>query len=122
MAHKVLIVDDSPTMRRMLRAALASGGFDVVEGADGSEGLARLREQPVDLVITDVNMPVMDGLRFLQELRAEPAHRAIPVLVLTTEAQRETKELGRRLGATGWMVKPFAPEALLQTVGKVLRR
>lgn len=120
MPHTVLIVDDSPTMRRMLRMVLDGAGFRVVEGTNGAEGLARLREQPVDLVIADVNMPVMDGLRFVQELRAEPAYRATPVLVLTTESARETKDLGRRLGATGWIVKPFAPDVLLQTIGKVL--
>jgi two-component system chemotaxis response regulator CheY len=116
----ILIVDDSPTMRAMISTALTEGGYRVVEAADGKDGLARLQLHAVQLILTDVNMPRMDGLAFLQSLRQDPRFARTPVLMLTTESSQEMKGRGKAAGATGWIVKPFRPEDLRQVVGKVL--
>ncbi|WP_020593099.1 response regulator [Kiloniella laminariae] len=120
MALKVLAVDDSKTMRDMVSFTLRSAGHDVIEASDGRDALSKLMGSGrVDLVITDVNMPNMDGLALVKEIRANPTHRLTPILVLTTEADGAKKEEGRAVGATGWIVKPFNPEKLLQVVQKV---
>jgi two-component system, chemotaxis family, chemotaxis protein CheY len=116
----VLTVDDSTSMRQMVRATLQSAGYDVVEAADGQEALEYARENPVDLVISDVNMPRMDGITLIGELRALPAYRLIPMLMLTTESSQEKKMEGKRAGATGWIVKPFNPTQLLATLKKLM--
>jgi two-component system chemotaxis response regulator CheY len=116
---RVLTVDDSRTMLDMLRAALTARGFSVVQAENGAEGLAALEREPVDVVISDINMPVMDGIAFIKSLRGKPAHAGLPVLILTTETSREKRDLGRAAGATGWIVKPFDPEKLVQTIRKV---
>ena len=120
MAKTVLIVDDSTSIRQMLGFTLRQAGFTVVEGANGQEGLTHLAAQRVDLVITDLNMPVMDGITMIRNLRAKPAHKGLPVLMLTTESQDSKKQEGKAAGATGWIVKPFQPDKLLQTIGRVL--
>ena len=120
MARMVLAVDDSTSMRQMVRATLVSAGYDVVEAADGQEALEYARENPVDLVITDVNMPRMDGITLVSELRLLPAYRLIPLLLLTTESSMEKKMEGKKAGATGWIVKPFNPAQLLATLARVL--
>ncbi|MCZ4282278.1 response regulator [Kiloniella laminariae] len=120
MALKVLAVDDSKTMRDMVSFTLKSAGHDVIEASDGRDALTKLAGSGrVDLVITDVNMPNMDGLTLVKEIRANPTHRLTPILVLTTEADGAKKDEGRAVGATGWIVKPFNPEKLLQVVQKV---
>jgi two-component system chemotaxis response regulator CheY len=115
-----LVVDDSPSMRNLVSAVLTQGGFKVVEGGDGQEGLNRLATAPVSLIITDLNMPVMDGLTFIREVRSRSDHRFTPILMLTTEASDAMKQQGRAAGATGWLVKPFDPAQLLKVVTKVL--
>jgi len=119
MSQSVLAVDDSKTMRDMLSFTLTQAGYKVVEATDGNDALKKSRTQDFDLVITDVNMPGMDGISLVKELRGSGAYRTTPILVLTTEADREKKDEGRAAGATGWIVKPFNPEKLLQTVKKV---
>jgi len=120
MARMVLAVDDSTSMRQMVRATLVSAGYGVVEAADGQEALEYARENPVDLVITDVNMPRMDGITLVSELRLLPSYRLTPVLLLTTESSMEKKMEGKKAGATGWIVKPFNPAQLLATLARVL--
>ena len=116
---KVLTVDDSRTMRDMVAFTLKGAGYDVVEAGDGQQALTLIGTNKVDLVITDLNMPVMDGLTLIRRLRATPAHRTLPILMLTTEADDSKKAEGRSAGATGWIVKPFNPDKLISVVQKV---
>ena len=116
----ILTVDDSTSMRQMVRATLQSAGYGVVEAADGEEALQYARSHCVDLVISDVNMPRMDGIRLVSELRSLPTYRLTPMLLLTTESSQEKKLEGKRAGATGWIVKPFHPERMLQVIAKVV--
>jgi two-component system chemotaxis response regulator CheY len=116
---KVLTVDDSRTMRDMVTFTLKGAGYDVLEAADGQQALTVIAANKVDLVITDLNMPVMDGLTLIKRLRAAPAHRTLPILMLTTESDEKKKAEGRTAGATGWIVKPFNPEKLISVVQKV---
>lgn len=117
---KVLVVDDSVSMRQMLGFTLREGGFEVIEAEHGQDALDKLKSAAVDLVITDLNMPVMDGITLIENLRKQPAMKTKPILMLTTEGLAAKKEAGKAAGATGWIVKPFDPEKLLQTVAKVL--
>lgn len=119
MKKKVLTVDDSRTMRDMVSFTLKGAGYDVVEAGDGQQALTLIGANKVDLVITDLNMPVMDGLTLIRRLRAAPAHRTLPILMLTTEADETKKAEGRSAGATGWIVKPFNPDKLISVVQKV---
>lgn len=119
MKKKVLTVDDSRTMRDMVSFTLKGAGYDVVEAADGQQALTVIGANKVDLVITDLNMPVMDGLTLIRRLRATPTHRTLPILMLTTEADETKKAEGRSAGATGWIVKPFNPDKLISVVQKV---
>ncbi len=116
----ILVVDDSTTMRQMVCFTLTSAGHDVVEAADGNEGVAAARQGKFDLVITDVNMPGMNGIELVRALRALPEYKFTPMLVLTTESEQSIKQKGRDAGATGWIVKPFSPDILLNTLAKVL--
>jgi two-component system chemotaxis response regulator CheY len=116
----IMTVDDSTSMRQMVKATLLSAGYQVVEAADGQEALEYARENPVDLVITDVNMPRMDGITLVSELRSLPTYRLTPLLLLTTESSMEKKMEGKKAGATGWIVKPFNPTQLLATLARVL--
>ena len=120
MARLIMTVDDSASMREMVRATLVSAGYEVVEAVDGQEALDFARENPCDLVISDVNMPRMDGITLVHELRSLPHYRLTPLLLLTTESSQEKKLEGKRAGATGWIVKPFNPPQLLATVARVL--
>ncbi|MBN9517539.1 response regulator [bacterium] len=119
MSKTVLVVDDSPTMRRMVGDTLRGAGYAVLEGVNGEDALRRLTGQTVHLVITDFNMPVMGGMALVGRLRAMPAFRFTPILVLTTEAGDDRKNEGRAAGATGWMVKPFDPDRLVQVVRRL---
>ncbi len=116
----ILAVDDSASMRQMVAFTLKGAGHNVTDAEDGKHALDIARAQAFDLVLTDVNMPVMDGLKLTRELRQLSNYRFTPILVLTTEAGPEKKQEGRAAGATGWLVKPFNPEQLLATVKKVL--
>jgi len=122
MAASILAVDDSASMRQMVSFTLKGAGYDVVEAADGVEALGIAKGRPVNLVITDVNMPNMDGISLIRELRALPSYKFTPLLMLTTESGAEKKQEGKAAGATGWIVKPFNPDQLLNTVKKVLGR
>jgi two-component system chemotaxis response regulator CheY len=117
----ILIVDDSKIMRGLVRGALEADRYRVVEAADGKEALIVIDGANPDLVITDVNMPEMDGLTLIRELRQLPAYLPIPILVLTTEAGDDLKKRGRAVGATGWLVKPFDPARLRETAECALR-
>lgn len=118
---KILAVDDSPSMRQMVSYSLKRAGFDVVEAEDGLEALNVARQTTdFDLVLTDINMPRMDGFELIRALRELPTYDATPILTLTTEGSSEKKVLGREAGATGWIVKPFSPETLVDTINKVI--
>lgn len=121
MAKTVLVVDDSTSMRQMVAFTMRSAGFDVVEGANGQDALTQTAGKNLNLVITDLNMPVMDGMSLIRALRGKAEFRFTPILMLTTESQPEKKAEGKAAGATGWIVKPFNPEQLLQVVAKVVR-
>ncbi|CBL46755.1 Response regulator receiver, CheY-like [gamma proteobacterium HdN1] len=116
----ILAVDDSPSMRHMVTYALRRGGFEVIEACDGVDALAKAQGADVDLILSDVNMPQMDGISLVRELRALPAYSNIPILMLTTEMSTERKTEGRNAGANGWIIKPFDPDRLLATIHKVL--
>lgn len=116
----ILAVDDSASMRQMVGLTLRTAGYEVVEAADGEAALAYAREHPVDLVLADVNMPKLDGIRLVAALRMLPAYQLTPLLLLTTESSPERKQQGKQAGATGWMVKPFNPDQLLATLERVL--
>jgi len=118
MAKTVLTVDDSKTMRDMVGFTLRGAGFQVLEAEDGAKALSLLGNARVDLVITDINMPIMDGITLVKQLRQKPNYRSTPILILTTEGGDDKKAEGRAAGATGWIVKPFAPDKLLQVVNK----
>jgi two-component system, chemotaxis family, chemotaxis protein CheY len=120
-AKSVLVVDDSNSMRQMVTFTMKEAGYDVIEGSNGQEALDRVKGKSVNLVITDLNMPVMDGMSMIRTLRGIPEFKFTPILMLTTESQQEKKAEGKAAGATGWIVKPFNPEQLLQVVGKVVR-
>ncbi len=119
MSKRVLTIDDSKTIRDMLMLTLAEAGFEVLQAVDGQDGLDVLEKEKVDVVITDINMPRMDGYGVIRHLRSSSAHKSMPILVLTTESEAEKKNLARAAGATGWMVKPFDPERLVATINKV---
>lgn len=119
MSHLILTVDDSRTMRDMLRLALLEAGFKVVQAVDGVDGLAVLDREGADVIITDINMPNLDGFGFIERVRQGQTHRATPILVLTTESDSEKKERARQAGATGWIVKPFNPEKLVAAIRRV---
>ena len=116
----ILAVDDSASMRQMVRFTLESAGYKVVQAVDGIEALDFAKHTPVDLVLTDVNMPRMDGITLVRELRGLSSYKFTPMLVLTTESGSDTKQRGKQAGATGWIVKPFSPEQLLSTIARVL--
>lgn len=117
---RIMAVDDSAAMRQMVGVTLKGAGYEVLDASDGDEALALARRGLVDLVITDVNMPNMDGITLVRELRQLPAYRLTPILVLTTESSPEMKNEGRTAGATGWVVKPFNPQRLIAAVEKCL--
>jgi two-component system chemotaxis response regulator CheY len=120
MARTALVVDDSASIREMVAFTLREAGFNVLEGINGADALAKLGDRRADLVITDLNMPVMDGIAFIRQLRTRPNSKYTPVLMLTTESQAEKKQEGKAAGATGWIVKPFHPGNLLEVIAKVL--
>jgi two-component system chemotaxis response regulator CheY len=120
MSKSVLAVDDSASIRQMVAFTLKSAGYDVVEAADGMDGLAKAKARGFDMVLTDQNMPRMDGLTLVKSLRAVAQYRTTPILILTTESSDAMKAQGKAAGATGWLVKPFDPQKLLDVVKKVI--
>ena len=119
MGKRILAVDDSKTMRDMVSFTLKGAGYDVLLADDGVNALTAVSGETVDLVITDVNMPNMNGIELVEKLREDPRFRSTPILILTTESDDDLKQQGRAAGATGWIVKPFVPEKLLKVVDKV---
>ncbi len=119
MQKRIMAVDDSKTMRDLVAYTLSSAGFQVVSAEDGQQALSSLDRSPVDLIITDLNMPKMDGLSLIRSLRNDPKYRAVPILMLTTEGDAQKKAEGRAAGATGWLVKPFDPAKLIELVTRV---
>jgi two-component system chemotaxis response regulator CheY len=120
MAKTILTVDDSPSIRQMVSFTLKGAGYQVVEAADGRQGLDQAKANALSLILTDQNMPQMDGITMIKALRAMSQFAALPILMLTTEAGDQMKAQGRAAGATGWLVKPFSPAKLLEVVRKVL--
>lgn len=117
---RVLTVDDSRTMLAMLKHTLVEAGMEVLQAEDGQQGLEVLSREQVDVVITDVNMPVMDGMEFIRNVRAAGEFQSLPILILTTESSDEKKAEGRAAGGTGWIVKPFNPEKLVSVIHRVV--
>jgi two-component system chemotaxis response regulator CheY len=122
MSRRILTIDDSKTIRDMLRMTLAPAGYEILQAVDGQDGVEVMDRETVDLVITDINMPRMNGYEVVRHLRARLELKGLPILVLTTESDGDKKNLAREAGATGWMVKPFDPDRLLETVRKVIPR
>lgn len=118
--RSILAVDDSASMRQMVSFTLRSSGYDVIEAVDGQDALDKVAGRQVDLVLTDQNMPRMDGLTLVRSLRATPQYAATPILLLTTESSDAMKAQGKSAGATGWLVKPFDPARLMDVVKKVI--
>jgi two-component system chemotaxis response regulator CheY len=120
MAKKILIVDDSSSVRTVARMALREKGYEVLEAANGKEALAKLDGERCNLVISDVNMPVMDGIALLKEIKRHPNYKFTPVIMLTTEAGEDKKQEGRAAGAKAWITKPFQPQSLVDAVSKLI--
>ncbi len=121
MPKTILIVDDSSSMRQLISFSLKDAGFEIVSAANGAEALDRIAGRKIDMVITDLNMPEMDGISFIRRLREMKDFRFVPIVMLTTEAQEAKKQDGRSAGASGWIVKPFSPEKLLEVVRKFVK-
>jgi len=120
MAKRVLTVDDSASIRQMVSFTLKNAGYEVVEAVDGKDALSKLNGDPIHMVITDLNMPNLDGISLVKNIRSNPAYKFIPIVLLTTESQESKKIEGKQAGATGWIVKPFKPEQLVAVMKKVL--
>jgi two-component system chemotaxis response regulator CheY len=120
MSKTILTVDDSASIRQMVSFTLKQAGYEVIEAVDGKDALSKLNGAPVHMVLTDLNMPNMDGINLIRRLRANPSCKFIPIVMLTTESQAEKKQEGKAAGATGWIVKPFKPDQLLAVLKKVL--
>ncbi len=117
---RVLTVDDSRTILAMLHHTLSNAGFEVLQAEDGKQGLDMLKSQDFDVVITDINMPVMDGIEFIRHVRATGQHQSLPILILTTETSQDKRDQGKAAGGTGWIVKPFDPEKLISVIHRVV--
>ena len=120
MAKTVLSVDDSSSIRQMVAFTLKGAGYEVIEAVDGQDGLDKAKGKTVDMVLTDQNMPRMDGLTLIKSLRSMPSYKSVPILMLTTESGDAMKAQGKAAGATGWLVKPFDPAKLLEVTKKVI--
>ena len=119
--HSILAVDDSASMRQMVSFTLKSAGYNVVEAVDGQDAWEKAGSRDFDLVLTDQNMPRLDGIGLTRRLRENPKFKATPILILTTESSEQMKNAGRSAGATGWLVKPFDPTKLIEVIRKVIR-
>lgn len=119
--QSILAVDDSASMRQMVSFTLKSAGFNVVEAVDGQDAWEKANARSFDLVLTDQNMPRMDGITLTKKLRENPNFKGTPILILTTESSDQMKQAGKAAGATGWLVKPFDPARLIEVIGKVVR-
>jgi two-component system chemotaxis response regulator CheY len=115
-----MTVDDSATVRQMLSFTLQDAGYEVIEATDGVDALEKLKNEAIQMLITDLNMPQMDGIELIREVRKTPGNRFVPIIMLTTESTEQKKKAGKSAGASGWIVKPFKPEQLLRVVKMVL--
>lgn len=120
MAKSIMTADDSASVRQMVSFTLKDAGYDVVEAVDGQDALQKLNGAGVNMLITDLNMPNLDGIELIRQVRARPEYKFMPIVMLTTESQASKKQEGKAAGATGWIVKPFKPEQLVGVVKKVL--
>ena len=120
MAKTIMTADDSASIRQMVTFTLQQAGYDVIEAVDGKDADKKIDDSNIDMLITDLNMPNMDGIELIKSVRSKPKYKFIPVVMLTTESQDEKKQEGKAAGATGWIVKPFKPEQLLAVVKKVM--
>ncbi|MDH4215593.1 MAG: response regulator [Gallionella sp.] len=120
MAKTILVVDDSAGIRQIVSFTLKSAGYNVIEGVDGADALAKLAGQKVHLIICDVNMPVMDGISFVKKIKKSASYKFTPIIMLTTESQEKKKMEGLEAGAKAWVVKPFQPEQMLNAVSKLI--
>ena len=120
MGKMIMTVDDSTSVRQMVSFTLKNAGYEVIEASDGQDALGKLSSAQVNMILTDLNMPIMDGIEFIRRVRSEGAHKFVPIVMLTTESQDTKKQEGKSAGATGWIVKPFKPPQLLAVVKKVL--
>ena len=121
MSKCIMTVDDSPTIREMLGVTLRDAGFRVVEARDGREALRKLAQTPVDLLVTDLNMPELGGIELVREVRGLPGQRFLPIIMLTSESEGDLRQRGKAAGASGWILKPFKPTQLLSVVRMVLK-
>jgi len=120
MSKVILVVDDSSSLRQMVGFSLKAVGYEIVEAVDGRDGLGKAKKQNFDLILTDQNMPHMDGITMIRNLRNMTGYQSVPILILTTESGDEMKARGRAAGANGWLVKPFDPKRLIEVVQKVI--
>lgn len=120
MAKTIMVVDDSASLRQVVSIALKGAGYEVVEGCDGKDALNKMAGQKIHLIISDVNMPNMDGITFVKEVKKHPAYKFTPIIMLTTESQEGKKQEGQAAGAKAWVVKPFKPDQMLQAVSKLV--
>jgi two-component system chemotaxis response regulator CheY len=122
MKRSILIIDDSESIREVIAAGLEDAGYQVIKGINGEDGLQCLEKHPaIELIITDLNMPVMDGISLLKAVRKSPKHSFLPVIILTTESQESKRQEARAAGATGWIIKPFSKEKLITVIKKIVR-
>ena len=121
MSKTVLIVDDSASMRQLVSFALKDAGYEVIDAVNGRDALGKLNGTKIEMVLTDLNMPEMDGIEFIKQFRNSSGYRFTPVVMLTTESQESKKQEGKQAGASGWIVKPFTPEQLIDVVKKFAR-
>jgi two-component system chemotaxis response regulator CheY len=119
-SKKLLIVDDSASMRSVVSMTLKGAGYDVIEACDGKDALAKLDGQKLNLIISDVNMPVMDGLTFIKQVKQLPAYKFTPIIMLTTESDQAKRDQARAAGAKAWVIKPFQPQQMLDAVSKLV--
>ena len=121
MSKTIMTADDSSSVRQMVSFTLKQAGYSVVEAINGNDAISKIKTTPIHMLISDLNMPGMDGLELIKQVRAMPQYKFIPIIMLTTESQADMKQKGKAAGATGWIVKPFQPEQLLSVIKKVLR-
>lgn len=119
--RRILTVDDSASVRQMVSFTLRNAGYEVVEAVDGKDGLSKVSSDKFDLIVTDLNMPNVDGIQLITAVRKLPGYSFVPILMLTTESQAEKKDAGRKAGATGWIVKPFSAEKLIEVAQKLVK-
>jgi len=118
-SKKIMAVDDSPTVRKVLNETLSGAGYQVIEANNGQEAITKMSTDRIDLLVTDLNMPTMDGVELIRQVRKKPGNRFMPIIMLTSDTQPETKDAGKKAGASGWVTKPFRPEQLLSVIKMV---